>query len=99
MDPQTATVIVSLIGAIVSIITAVLAYKASVNAKEAKVEAAASTAQSKINETKIDASDVKQAKAIEVVRSDVNDKMQQFLALTKTSSHAEGVKDELERVK
>lgn len=31
------------------------------------------------------------AKAIEVVRSDVNDKMQQFIEVTKTASHAEGV--------
>lgn len=31
------------------------------------------------------------SKAIEVVRNDVNDKMQQFIAVTKTASHAEGV--------
>jgi hypothetical protein len=30
------------------------------------------------------------AKSIEVVRNDVNDKMQQFIEVTKASSHAEG---------
>lgn len=36
----------------------------------------------------------KNAAKIEVVRTDVNDKMQQFIAVTKTASHAEGVLEE-----
>ncbi len=37
------------------------------------------------------------SQAIEVVRSDVNDKMQQFLKTTKTAAHAEGVLEEKTR--
>lgn len=34
------------------------------------------------------------AAAVEVVRADVNDKMQQFIEVTKTSSRAEGILEE-----
>jgi len=50
-----------------------------------------SNQQSKANSAKIEVTTEKISSEIEVVRSDVNDKMQQFLTVTGEAEHAKGV--------
>lgn len=84
------TLATSLIGAVIAIFTFRRAGRAETAAVTATVMAEASVEQSKLNTVKIEEA----SGQIETVRLDVNDKMQQFIEVTKTSAKAEGKLEE-----
>ena len=87
MENSPLTTFVSKLPEIIMAVSVILTAYWSYKAKE----------QSKDNSKQIVAQGDKQAKAIEVVRTDVNDKMQQLITTTHDEAYAKGVKSETDK--